>query len=81
MKRNMITEDEFKGMTDMLKTLNLPVSVSELSADSIIETSKSDKKMDAGKIKFILLDRPGNAVIRKDVTDDEMREALSVVLA
>ena len=36
--------------------------------------------MDAGKIKFILLDRPGNAVIRKDVTDDEMREALSVVL-
>ena len=81
MKRDMITEDEFKGMTDMLKTLNLPVSVSELSADSIIEISKSDKKMDAGKIKFILLDRPGNAVIRKDVTDDEMREALSVVLA
>ena len=80
MKRDMITEDEFNGMTDMLKTLNLPVSVSELSADSIIETSKSDKKMDAGKIKFILLDRPGNAVIRKDVTDDEMREALSVVL-
>lgn len=80
MKRDMITEDEFKGMTDMLKTLNLPVSVSELSVDSIIETSKSDKKMDAGKIKFILLDRPGNAVIRKDVTDDEMREALSVVL-
>ena len=80
MKLDMITEDEFKGMTDMLKTLNLPVSVSELSVDSIIETSKSDKKMDAGKIKFILLDIPGNAVIRKDVTDDEMREALSVVL-
>ena len=29
------------------------------------------------KIKFILLDKPGNAVILKNVTDAEMKEALS----
>ena len=37
--------------------------------------------MEAGKIKFVLLDNMGNAVIRKDVTDDDMREALKVVLS
>lgn len=80
MKRNMISESDFNSIINMLKTLNLPVSISGLSIDNIIETSKSDKKMDAGKIKFILLDTLGNAIIRKDVTDDEMREALSVIL-
>lgn len=77
MKRNMISADEYKSMINMLKTLNLPVTVSGLDIDKIVEVSKSDKKMDAGKIKFILLDRPGNAVIKKDVTDNEMREALA----
>lgn len=76
MKRHMISEDEYSSILEMLKTLNLPVTVSGLDIDRIIETSKSDKKMDAGKIKFILLDKPGNAVIQKDVTDDEMRESL-----
>lgn len=77
MKRHMISEDEYSSILEMLKTLNLPVTVSGLDIERIIETSKSDKKMDAGKIKFILLDKPGNAVIQKDVTDDEMRESLA----
>ena len=46
----------------------------------MIKVSKNDKKMDAGKIKFILLDRIGNAYIDKTVTDDEMRAALSKVI-
>ena len=80
LKRNMISKNEYESMYNMLKTLNLPVTVSGLNADQIIMTSKSDKKMDAGKIKFILLDNPGNAIITKDVTDEEMKEALLEVL-
>ena len=52
----------------------------EVKAEDIINISKSDKKMDAGKIKFILLNGMGNAVICNDVTDSEMREALDTVL-
>ena len=77
MKRNMISQKEYQSMIEMLKTLNLPIDISGLDIEQIIETSKSDKKMDAGKIKFILLDKPGNAVILKNVTDAEMKEALS----
>lgn len=77
MKRNMISQKEYQSIIEMLKTLNLPIDISGLDIEQIIETSKSDKKMDAGKIKFILLDKPGNAVILKNVTDAEMKEALS----
>ena len=74
MKRNMISQKEYQSMIEMLKTLNLPIDISGLDIEQIIETYK---KMDAGKIKFILLDKPGNAVILKNVTDAEMKEALS----
>lgn len=38
------------------------------------------KKMDAGKIKFILLKEIGNAYIDYDVTDEEMLAALKDVI-
>ena len=37
---------------------------------------KSDKKMEAGQIKFILLKKVGKAVIDRTVTDDEVMEAV-----
>lgn len=80
MKRGMISKNDYDQMVRMLETLRLPTSVSGIDINKIIETSKNDKKMDAGKIKFILLDKPGNAVIKKDVTDDEMKEALSIII-
>ena len=80
MKRGMISQDSYDGICQVLKDLKLPVNVSGLEAEDIIKVSKSDKKMDAGKIKFILLDGIGNAVICKDVTDSEMLEALNTVL-
>ena len=58
----------------------MPLTVSGLSAEDIIETTKSDKKMDAGKIKFILLKEIGNAYIDYDVTDEEMLAALKDVI-
>jgi len=36
--------------------------------------------MDAGKIKFILLNEIGNAYIDKTVTDEEMKKALEILI-
>ena len=80
MNRGMISREEYDTLINMIKTLNLPTKVSNLEAKRIIEVSKSDKKMDAGQIRFILLDKMGNAVITSDVTDDEMTESLNQVL-
>ena len=51
-----------------------------ITAEDVVKVSKSDKKMDAGKIKFILLKEIGNAYIDYDVTDEEMLAALKDVI-
>lgn len=51
-----------------------------LSADRVLEDVKSDKKMDAGSIRFILLRGVGEAFIDRTVTEEEMRAGLLEVL-
>ena len=48
----------------------------DITIDRVIEVSKNDKKMDGGKIKFILLSEMGNAYIDRDVTDKDMADVL-----
>lgn len=79
-KRNLITDAEYEDAIKTFKAYNFPVTVDGISVEDVIKVSKNDKKMDAGKIKFILLDRIGNAYIDKTVTDDEMRDALKSVI-
>ena len=78
--RQLISDAEYEDAINTFKAYNFPVIVDGISVEDVIKVSKNDKKMDAGKIKFILLDRIGNAYIDKTVTDDEMRAALSKVI-
>ena len=41
--------------------------------------TKSDKKMEAGQIKFVLLKKVGKAVIDRNVTDEEILEAVKEI--
>ena len=47
-----------------------------MDAKDILNTTKSDKKMDAGKVKFILLESIGNAVIYQELSDQEILEGI-----
>lgn len=78
--RQLISDAEYEDAINTFKAYNFPVTADGISVEDVIKVSKNDKKMDAGKIKFILLDRIGNAYIDKTVTDDEMRAALSKVI-
>lgn len=78
--RGMISEIEYQDVSDILQLFDFPLSVSGISKDNIIRVSKSDKKMEANVIKFILLDRIGNAYIDRTVTDDEMLLALNQII-
>lgn len=80
MERGIIDEKGYIGIINILESLKLPVKVKGLKAENIIKISKSDKKMDAGRIKFILLNGMGNAVIYNDVTDNEIKKALGTIL-
>ena len=63
---------------EVFRQFELPVSIGGLSldADQIIAATKSDKKMDSNRIKFILLHQVGDAFIDQTVSDEEMKECL-----
>ncbi len=84
MKRNMIAAYEYTMIIDLLKKYTLPVSFADIRQysdkvidyDEIAAITKSDKKSDGKRVKFVLIDSIGNAVIDTSVTESEMKEAL-----
>lgn len=79
-ERGCITDEEYTAIKNMLKKYGFPTRVEGLDIFSILEVSKSDKKMENGVVKFILLKKLGEAVIDKTVTYDEMTQALKEIL-
>ncbi|SDZ81940.1 3-dehydroquinate synthase [Pseudobutyrivibrio sp. ACV-2] len=79
-KLDNITQEEHDKVIECLKLYNLPTKVSDLNAESVLEASKSDKKMTGKKIKFTVLKAIGEADSYLDFTDEDLLEAIDVVL-
>ena len=75
LKRNGFYEKCEKWLQKFNKRYHVNVT-----KEDIIRVSKNDKKMNAGQIRFILLDGLGNAVMTDDVTDEELSQALDAVI-
>ncbi len=80
LKKGWIKQEEYEDICHTFESLNLPTSVKGLDANAILEATKSDKKMDGGKVKFILLETPGKAVIYKELTDKDILEGIGFCL-
>ena len=77
-KRGEITMEEALHIREVFADFGLPTASADfgLSREEIIAATKNDKKMDSGRIKFILLHRVGEAFIDRTVTDEEMNTCL-----
>lgn len=77
-RRGSLPTEEVSGILDTLRVFSLPAGIGGLGLETedIIATTKNDKKMDSGTIKFILLHQIGEAYVDRTVTDEEMRESL-----
>ena len=75
-KHNWLSMEEYYEVRDMLVPFNLPITIDAINPEEILKLTKSDKKMEAGQIKFVLLKKVGKAVIDKTVTDEEILEAV-----
>ena len=71
-----ISKEEVDDIKGVFEAFEMNGDISELSADDIVKTTKSDKKMVGDKIKFVLLRSVGDAYIDMSVTDDEMKQVL-----
>ncbi len=78
-KKGYLSESEYRKALEELKAFHLPVKVSGLSCEDILMTTKSDKKMDKGHIRFILLEKCGNAIIDTSLQDSDLMEAIKEI--
>ena len=78
-KKEMISAEEFYEIRDMFVPFYLPITVEDIVPEEIVALTKSDKKMEAGKVKFVLLKKIGKAVIDNTVTEEELLEAVKEI--
>lgn len=78
-KREMLSMEEYYEIRDMFVPFYLPISVDGIEPEEILRLTKSDKKMESGKIKFVLLKKIGKAVIDNTVTDEEILAAINEI--
>jgi len=76
----LISMEEFYEIRDMFVPFNLPISVEGIDPGEILKLTKSDKKMAAGHIKFILLKKIGKAIIDETVTDQDIIDAVNEII-
>ena len=80
-KRGLLSTEEFYEIRDMNVGFDLSFLVDGINSQEILHITKSDKKMDAGRVKFILLKGIGKAFIDHTVTDEEMLDAIDFLNA
>ena len=72
------TKEEAKRQDALIVKAGLPTDIpSELVIEDILETIKSDKKVKAGKVRFILPTAIGKAIISDRVTPEIIIKAIS----
>ena len=79
-KKQLLSMDEYYEVRDMFVPFNLPISIEDINVEEIIKITKSDKKMEYGHLKFILLKKIGKAIIDKTVTEDELKAGIEEII-
>lgn len=78
-KHEWLSMEEYYEIRDMFVPFNLPISIEDIEPQEILKLTKSDKKMEDGNIKFVLLKKVGKALIDRTVTDDDILNALAEI--
>lgn len=79
-QKGYLTEEEAGELRQLLRAFHIPVSIEGIDEAAVLAATKNDKKMDGGKIKFILLRRVGDAYIDREVSQDDMKLGLRAIL-
>ncbi len=80
LNKNMISEADKNRIINLLDTYNLPVCVSNVDKSAVLKAMRNDKKMTAGKLKFILINRIGEACIDSTLNFDDFEQAVNYII-
>lgn len=80
LKRGLLTGEEYKEIRQSCALYELPLAVEGLKESDVLAATKKDKKMEQGRIKFILMDGIGKSFIDNTVSDEELLAAVREIL-
>jgi len=72
----MISEELVARHGDLLRSFGLPVASTSIDVDRVLEAMRLDKKVEQGKLRFVLLEDIAQPVVRSDVPEELVRKVL-----
>ncbi len=77
-KMGMLKKETRDRIEHFIEKAGLPGRIgTELSVDSIVQVLSLDKKVRAGKVRFVLPEKIGKVVVRNDVSEDIVRDVVT----
>ena len=80
MRAGTLPRREADRVKALLARAGLPVQAPGLAVDRYLELMQVDKKSAGGRVRFVLLEALGRAVLRGDVDDRLVRESITAAL-
>ncbi len=77
-RMGLIGEHEVERMTDLFRRAGLPVAAPALGEAAYMEHMEVDKKVEGGRIRFVLFKQLGEAFVSGDYDPAALRETLTV---
>jgi len=75
-----LSEVEYGQILDLLAYFRLPLVLDpEIATEKIMAALRTDKKFAAGEVRFVLTPRLGEAYLSREVTLDQIREAIELL--
>lgn len=78
--KKLISKEDVENIQTSFQAFHFQSLPGDIDTKKVIQTTKNDKKMSAGAIKFILLKKIGDAYIDLTVSDQDMEAALLELL-
>lgn len=78
-RKGLISVEEAADIRDTFLSFGIPKRAAGLDWDQVLAAARSDKKVEAGVIQFILLRSIGQAYIDKTVTKEEMKAGFDLI--
>lgn len=78
-RQGNISAEQLQKLEQTIKWFHLPTRLTSFphTPEEILKVTKLDKKMESGKIKFVLLRRPGEAYITKELKDKQLIDGIT----
>ena len=80
-RMKLITEADVARIRKIFQQVKLPVEAPRMEPEKYLELMSLDKKVSAGKPRFIVLNRIGDAVMRADIPPQLIIETLSACMS